>query len=100
MNLFPPIHVCWLALLSLCSPAQAAPYIAGTAPDHRPAGAPVVTQYMVDPSGLQLFLHGVVAPAPANVVEAARSGPWYMPLRSPGMTPPYDIRGWFPAAPR
>lgn len=91
---------CRLALLSLCSLANAAPFIAGTAPDRRPVDAPVVTQYGVDPAGVQLFLHGVVEPAPSNVADAVRSGPWFMPLRAPGMTPPYDIRGWFPAAPR
>jgi hypothetical protein len=95
-----PIRACWLAFLCQCTLSHAGPFIAGTTPDRRPVDAPVVTQHVVDASSLQRHLRGVVAPAPANVVDAARSGPWFMPLRSPGMTPPYDIRGWFPAAPK
>lgn len=88
-----------LALL-LWAPLVNAATIAGTAPDRRPVDAPTVTQQVLDPAALQRSLRGTVAPVPANVVEVARTGAWFVPLRSPGMTGPYDIRGWFSAAPR
>ncbi len=94
------VRTCLLPLAWVVSAHAAAPFIAGSVPDRRPPQAPVLSQYAPDPFTVQVYLHGIAEPVPTNVAAAIRSGPWYMPLRSPGMAPPYDIRGWFPSAPK
>lgn len=85
----------WAILtLGLAGPAWSDGFIGGSTPSQRPANAPTVTQFQISPEALGRRLHGVTDPLPNNVVEAALAGPWYMPLAHPGMTPPYDIRGW------
>jgi hypothetical protein len=74
--------------------AAAADFIAGSTPSHRPDSAPVIKQHELTPEALGRRLHGVADPLPNNVVDAALAGAWFMPLAYPGMTGPYDIRGW------
>lgn len=97
-----------LASLPFCAPwaqsaadeapatvASAAPFISGTHPDRRPEGAPVIkTDPEVIPQELKQRLHGIPQPIPGNVEEIAHTGQWFVPLRHPGMMPPYDIRHW------
>ena len=45
------------------------------------------------------WLRGVSQPHPGNVESIAGTGHWWVPLRGPGMTPPYDPRGWHGEAP-
>jgi hypothetical protein len=74
--------------------AQTAGYVAGLHPDRRPDGAPRLEQVTLTPEQLQRALHGIEGPAPGNVESIAATGKWWVPLRGPGMNPPYDLRGW------
>lgn len=87
-----------VAIASLCEAALAYP-VAGLEPDQRPAGAPAITTAQEPGAGA---LHGVIAPVPENIGKFLRNqGNWYTPFTRPGMTGPYDIRGWHssPSAP-
>jgi hypothetical protein len=93
-----PAVVALVALASLSEAALAYP-VAGLEPDHRPAGAPVVTTAPAPGPGT---LHGVIPPVPESVSKFLHDqGNWYTPFTRPGMPVPYDIRGWHssPAAP-
>lgn len=68
--------------------------LAGLRPDRRPVNAPTLKQQTLTPRELKGYLHGVTDPVPANVRDVAQTGNWFVPLRSPGMTSPYDIRNW------
>lgn len=74
--------------------AQTAGYVAGLHPDRRPDGAPRLEQVTLAPEQLERALHGIEGPAPGNVESIADTGKWWVPLRGPGMNPPYDLRGW------
>lgn len=69
-------------------------FIAGTAPDQRPADAPVISA--VDKSG-DWYTHaltGVERPYPPSLHFLENQGAWFTPFTRPGMTGPYDIRQW------
>ena len=83
-----------LLALGLTGTAWGADFLAGSAPAQRPAHAPTIKQHHITPEALGKRLHGVADPLPPNVVDAALSGSWFMPLAHPGMTGPYDLRGW------
>lgn len=70
-------------------------FIAGTAPDQRPAGAPAITEVKHDQAWYQHALTGVEPPYPPSLNFLDRQGDWYTPFTRPGMPGPYDIRGWF-----
>jgi len=74
--------------------AQGSGFVAGLHPDRRPDGAPQATQATLAPEQLEQALHGIDRPAPGNVESIAATGRWWVPLRRPGMNPPYDLRGW------
>ena len=74
--------------------AWGASFVAGSAPAQRPVDAPTIKQHQITAESLGKRLHGVTDPLPPNVVDAALAGSWFMPLAHPGMTGPYDIRGW------
>jgi len=78
-------------------------FVAGLQPDRRPPGAPVITEATFTPEQLARFQRGIEGQAPGNVATIVATGQWYVPMRHPGMTPPYDLRGWHaapaPAAP-
>ena len=69
-------------------------YIAGTRPFERPPGAPVITTVNHDRAWYQRGLTGVVPPYPESLLFLENQGEWYTPFTRPGMTGPYDIRGW------
>lgn len=88
-----------LATLFWVSAASAqSGFVAGLQPDRRPPGAPVKTEAPFTPEQMAQFLRGIEGPPPGNVASIAATGQWFVPLRHPGMTPPYDLRGWHATA--
>lgn len=83
-----------LALSGFVVGAQAAGSypIAGTQPDRRPQDAPVITEGT--PRSTVRFFYGVAQPRPPSLSWSNDQGAWYTPFNQPGMTGPYDIRGW------
>jgi hypothetical protein len=68
--------------------------IAGTAPSHRPTGAPQITE-VIKPSGWYTqALTGISQPYPRSLRFLEDQGNWYTPFNRPGMHGRYDIRGW------
>lgn len=66
--------------------------IAGIEPFQRPANAPrIVTP---PPLNKQAALYGVSEPVPASLKFLDDQGGWFNPFTHPGMTGPYDLRGW------
>lgn len=94
-----PISLFAFALVAAASSslAQAPGFVAGLHPDRRPDGAPQVAQQPADPQALARSLRGIEGQPPGNVEAIAATGAWWVPLRGPGMTPPYDPRGWHAA---
>ena len=68
--------------------------IAGVKPDQRPEGAPVIKEFVKDGAWYKNALNGVDSPYPASLHFLENQGGWYTPFNHPGMTGPYDIRGW------
>lgn len=77
--------------------AQTGEVIAGLQPDRRPDAAPRLTQAVRTPQQLAQALHGIAPPVPGNIELIAATGNWWVPLRHPGMTGAYDLRGWHTA---
>ena len=69
-------------------------FIAGVQPDRRPENAPVISSVERDAAWFQRALTGVSRPYPASLRFLDDQGNWYTPFNHPGMTGPYDIRGW------
>jgi hypothetical protein len=42
-------------------------------------------------------LHGVSSPIPESLKFLNDQGAWFNPFTRPGMTGPYDLRGWHTA---
>ncbi len=90
-------------LISLILPGQTATadeqeiFIAGVHPDQRPAGAPVITEMKKDGAWYGRALTGVEKPYPSSLRFLEDQGAWFTPFTHPGMTGPYDIRGWHKA---
>ncbi|MFV0410841.1 MAG: hypothetical protein ACK5LJ_14445 [Paracoccus sp. (in: a-proteobacteria)] len=78
-------------------PGPGAAFIAGTDPSQRPAGAPVITEFVKSDEWYQAALTGVSEPYPASLGFLDDQGAWFTPFIHPGMTAPYDIRGWHSA---
>ncbi|MEZ5839581.1 MAG: hypothetical protein R3D02_03850 [Hyphomicrobiales bacterium] len=72
-------------------------FVAGSTPDQRPAGAPVIEKVEHDKAWYAHALTGVVPPYPPSLNFLDRQGEWYTPFTRPGMPGPYDIRGWHKA---
>ena len=70
------------------------PFVAGVKPNQRPEGAPVITAYEKGAAWYERALHGVSQPYPWSLRFLEDQGAWFTPFIHPGMTPPYDIRGW------
>ena len=84
-----------LTSILLCNSATAqTTYVAGLAPEHRPDEAPKVVSVETSEKEAEHRLFGIVRPIPGNLASIAASGRWFVPLRSPGMNAPYDLRGW------
>lgn len=68
-------------------------YVAGLAPYERPANAPRLTADT--PLQRERALRGVSAPIPQSIEKFLQhQGGWFNPFLHPGMTGPYDLRGW------
>ncbi len=74
--------------------AERAYPIAGVQPDQRPAGAPTIAQTNKGNGWYVQALHGLSTPYPASLKFLENQGNWFTPFTRPGMTGPYDIRGW------
>jgi len=87
-----------IALIFQCSvnavhAAPSLPYpVAGLAPHQRPANAPVLR--VSPPQDAGQALHGVSSPIPDSLKFLKDQGGWFTPFTHPGMTGPYDLRGW------
>lgn len=80
-------------LLMLASGASANDaYIAGEAPDARPANAPSIVSHPKDAEWYCHALAGVSRPYPKSLRFLEDQGAWYSPFNVAGMTGPYDIR--------
>jgi hypothetical protein len=81
------------------SPAVSPAYpVAGLTPYQRPHSAPVLTASQ--PLDTGQALHGVSSPIPASLKFLKDQGGWFNPFSHPGMTGPYDLRGWHLAPPQ
>ncbi len=78
-------------------PGPGAAYIAGTDPSERPPEAPVIDQFVRSGDWYRLALSGISKPYPASLGFLEDQGAWFTPFIHPGMTSPYDIRGWHSA---
>ncbi len=83
--------VCGLGMSTL---AAAGSLVAGVQPHQRPDGAPVLSPMKKDAAWYMQALTGVSEPYPDSLRFLANQGNWYTPFNRPGMTAPYDIRGW------
>ena len=95
------ITVPLLALIMQCGAntayaAPSLPYpVAGLTPFERPANAPVLTASPV--LDARQALRGVSSPIPDSLDFLKDQGRWFTPFTHPGMTGPYDLRGWHAA---
>ncbi|HEC07197.1 MAG TPA: hypothetical protein ENJ12_10105 [Thiolapillus brandeum] len=94
-NTIIPITLSGLFVLSTAATGADPAYpIAGTAPYQRPAGAPVIEWVQHDRAWFEHALTGIQRPYPRSLYFLDNQGNWYTPFTRPGMTPPYDLRGW------
>lgn len=77
--------------------AQDAGFVAGTEPSQRRGDVPVITVFTPPAGWREQALHGVEQPYPASLSWLDDQGAWFNPFLRPGMTGPYDIRGWHAA---
>lgn len=82
-----------LALTTVAA-AQNDVFIAGVKPQQRPESAPVISKVSDDAAWKKSALHGVSKPYPDTLKFLNNQGNWFTPFAHPGMTGPYDIRGW------
>lgn len=69
--------------------------VAGTTPWQRPDGAPAIEWVQQrDRAWYQKGLTGINLPYPHSLYFMDNQGNWYTPFTRPGMTGPYDLRGW------
>ena len=76
------------------SESEAPAWVAGVEPDQRPAGAPVIRQMTKDSDWYSRALTGLSRPYPESFKFLEDQEAWYTPFTRPGMTGPYDLRGW------
>ena len=69
-------------------------FVAGTVPGQRPQGAPTLTQFEKPDGWYSRSLTGLQRPFPQSFRFLEDQQGWYTPFNHPGMTGPYDIRGW------
>ena len=73
-------------------PATSAEFVAGLAPNQRPAGAPVIQEFAPSADWRTQSLAGVSEPIPASLDFIDSQGAWYTPFNQPGMPGYYDLR--------
>ena len=83
-----------LVFVCAISDARADGFVAGLTPWERPAGAPVIKSVDRDPEWFRHALTGISRPYPTSLRFLDDQGNWHTPFDRPGMTGPYDIRGW------
>lgn len=83
--------------LQIGSVALAEGFVAGTTPDRRPEGAPVIYFHPQSTQWHENALRGVSRPYPSTLNFLDNQGAWFNPFQHPGMTGPYDIRGFHQA---
>ena len=76
------------------TPSESAAFVAGVRPQERPTEAPVVRETAKDAGWYGKALTGVAQPYPYSLRFLEDQGGWYTPFTEPGMTGPYDLRGW------
>ena len=89
--------VCLSAGFSVNS-AAAEPFVAGTTPDRRPEGSPVIREFEKTDAWRAAAATGVSQSFPLSLKFLDDQGAWFTPFIRPGMTGPYDIRGWHTGA--
>lgn len=72
--------------------SESVAFVAGLTPYQRPAAAPTLTAPALPDRGKAL--RGVSEPIPPTLKFLDDQGNWYNPFSLPGMTGPYDLRGW------
>lgn len=77
--------------------ASSGEFVAGTAPDRRPEGAPRLTTFAKSPQWLASATTGISQPLPPSLKFLDNQGAWFTPFTHRGMEGPYDIRGWYAA---
>lgn len=93
------IVACCLCLQGTIAAAAESYSTAGLRPWQRPEGAPRLTND--PPIDKQQALRGISQPVPTSLKFLDDQGGWFTPFTRPGMTGPYDLRGWHakPASP-
>ncbi len=94
MQIKPKIAAIVAVVIASATSVSAEPFIAGVNPSERPEGAPVITTYVKDGAWYAQALTGVSQPYPWTLRFLENQGAWFTPFIHPGMTGPYDIRGW------
>jgi hypothetical protein len=69
-------------------------FVAGLAPNQRPAGAPVIRDYVMNTDRRTRSVKGISEPASAGFEFIDSQGAWYTPFNRPGMPGYYDLRNW------
>ena len=87
------VVVGFCSFLSVTAVQAQSSYIAGTLPSIRPPEAPVITGFEKSEQWYAKALKGISEPYPPHL-GLEDQGAWYTPFKRPGMTGPYDIRGW------
>lgn len=95
MMRFPLLGVLATALLvPLGSACAQDVFVAGVAPWERPADAPKIEGFSKDGAWYAQALEGIEAPYPGSLRFLEDQQRWFTPFTHPGMTGPYDVRGW------
>lgn len=68
--------------------------VAGLVPNARPKNAPIVRTFAPVAEWRKQALTGISEPYPSSLAFLDSQGNWYSPFDRPGMTGPYDLRGW------
>jgi hypothetical protein len=84
----------WICVAKTVSAQETSGFVAGTAPSQRPPGAPVLGAYDKSEAWFTAARTGITKPYPASLSFLDDQGAWFNPFIRPGMTGPYDIRGW------
>lgn len=83
-----------LGTLPIWTNAQEVYPVQGFTPHQRPEGAPFIDTVEKSAEWYSRALTGLQPPYPSSFRFLEDQGNWYTPFNRPGMTGPYDIRGW------
>ncbi len=68
--------------------------VAGIEPDRQPAGFAVISKFVMDDDWNRRALAGVVSLYRDSLRFLEDQGARFQPFMHPGMSGPYDLRGW------